>query len=133
LPFSSLDLDTSEPQKDELLLKNRVANMSNGGRVLGNLDPILDLKNNQHTSIITEDGVSGPKDFTESWCIFVARTIQKWFQRESARSEEKEGQKISQVEAEALSGLLQAALKYDTKERLTAEEMLRHPWFSKNF
>ncbi len=29
--------------------------------------------------------------------------------------------------------MLRQALEYDKEKRITADEMLRHPWFSKNF
>jgi serine/threonine-protein kinase SRPK3 len=40
---------------------------------------------------------------------------------------------ISEDEACALYDLLEATLRYDVEDRLTADEMLRHPWFSYNF
>jgi serine/threonine protein kinase len=39
---------------------------------------------------------------------------------------------ISEDEKIALYDFLRHALRYDTDERLTADEMLRHPWFTYN-
>ncbi|KAE8446748.1 hypothetical protein EG329_011653 [Mollisiaceae sp. DMI_Dod_QoI] len=41
--------------------------------------------------------------------------------------------KISKKEADLFLDLLNGALNYDVEKRLSADEMLRHPWFSKNF
>ncbi|CZR57707.1 uncharacterized protein PAC_07596 [Phialocephala subalpina] len=41
--------------------------------------------------------------------------------------------RISREEADLLIDLLQGALNYDVGKRLSSDEMLRHPWFSKNF
>jgi serine/threonine protein kinase len=40
---------------------------------------------------------------------------------------------ISEDEACALYDLLKSTLRYDIEDRLTADEILRHPWFSYNF
>jgi serine/threonine-protein kinase SRPK3 len=39
---------------------------------------------------------------------------------------------ISEDESLAFYDLFRQALRYDTEERLTMDEMLRHPWFSYN-
>jgi serine/threonine-protein kinase SRPK3 len=85
--------------------------------------------------LVSMTGVLGPLPE-----IYLCEEKWTWLQDETGDGEQQLEEKVlsirgggSEDEKSALYDLLQKVLRYEPEGRLTADEMLRHPWFSCNF
>jgi serine/threonine-protein kinase SRPK3 len=66
----------------------------------------------------------------ESWLMYPVKVVYDWVKPWLFTFSEKEVKWIEPAEAEQLYDLLRNILQYDVNRRLTADEVLRHPWLS---
>jgi serine/threonine-protein kinase SRPK3 len=66
----------------------------------------------------------------ESWLMYPVKVVYDWIKPWLFTFGEKKVKRIEPAEAEQLYDLLRNILQYDVNKRLTADEVLRHPWLS---
>jgi serine/threonine-protein kinase SRPK3 len=66
----------------------------------------------------------------ESWLMYLVKVVYNWVKPWLFFLQGNKVKGIEPAEADQLYDLLRKVLQYDVNKRLTADEVLRHPWFS---